>query len=229
MGESQAKYPWKDIPGSSHQVLLEKIGRRGNGLSVLDLGFGAGALAKRIRAACAFLAGIELDPLAARESIHLFDQPIVGDVVAGLSLLGKQAFDVIVAGDILEHLAEPEVALSLIRPLVKPDGCLLVSLPNVANVAIRAALLFGRFSYGERGILDRTHLRFFTAASGQELLERTGFRVVDRRSTAMPVELALPVLGRRPWGPPVRASTILAARLLPGLFGYQFVFEAVPA
>jgi len=210
-------------------ILLEKVLERGSGLAVLDLGFGAGLFARRIRPACRFLAGVELDPEAATEGAPFFDQPVVGDLFEGISGPWKEPFDIIVAGDILEHLPRPEELLSALKPLLKTDGALLVSLPNVANITVRLGLLFGRFAYTPRGILDRTHLRFFTRATGRTLLEQNGYRVASVEATAMPLELAVPALGRPPLAGLVHAAAIGAARLWPTLFGYQFVYEARPA
>lgn len=222
-------YPWKEIPGSSHEVLLARVRERGEGLSVLDVGFGAGHLARRIRPLCRYLAGIELDAEAAREGAGSFDDPLVDDVVHGLAGPWREPFDVAVVGDVLEHLPDPDRALELLRPLLAPGGRLLVSLPNVANVTVRLSLLAGRFPYADRGILDRTHLRFFTRRTGRRLLERCGFEVLRETPTAMPVELVFPLLGRPPLGGLVRASARLLSSAWPGMFAYQFVFEARPA
>jgi len=222
----RSRYPWKEIPGSSHDVLLSRISGLGDGLSVLDVGFGAGHLARRLRPRCRYLAGIELDPEAALEGAAFFDDPLVDDVVHGLAGPWREPFDVVVAGDVLEHLPEPERALALVRPLLAPGGLLLVSLPNVANVTVRLALLLGRFPYAERGILDRTHLRFFTRRTGRELLARCGFRLERVTPTAMPVELAVPFLGRPFLAPAVRGAATLLARAWPGMLAYQFVYEA---
>ncbi|MBK8594451.1 MAG: methyltransferase domain-containing protein [Holophagales bacterium] len=224
----RSRYPWKEIPGSSHDVLLGRFETLGEGLSVLDVGFGAGHLARRIRARCRYLAGIELDPTAAMEGAAYFDDPLVEDVVSGLAGPWREPFDVVIAGDILEHLPEPDLALTLLRPLLKPGGLLLVSLPNVANVTVRLGLLLGRFPLADRGILDRTHLRFFTRKTGRELLQRNGFEVVRETPTAMPFELALPFLGQRPFAAPVRTAARLLAAAWPGMFGYQNVYEARP-
>ncbi len=210
-------------------ILLEKVLARGSGLAVLDLGFGAGLLARRIRPACRYLAGVELDPEAAKEGARFFDQPVVGDLLDGISGPFRERFDVIVAGDVLEHLPRPEDLLSALRPLLKTDGVLLLSLPNIANATVRFGLLFGRFAYARRGILDRTHLRFFTQATGRALLEGNGYRVVSVDATAMPLELAVPALGRPPLAGLARAVALSAARLWPTLLGYQFVYEARPA
>jgi predicted TPR repeat methyltransferase len=210
-------------------LLLEKVLARGKDLAVLDLGFGAGLLARRVRPACRYLAGVELDPEAAKEGAPFFDEPVMGDLLEGISGPWKEPFDVIVAGDVLEHLPRPEVLLDSLKRLLKSDGVLLLSLPNVANVTVRLGLLFGRFRYASRGILDRTHLRFFTRETGRALLEENGYRVLSIDATAMPIELALPALARSPLSGVVRAVALAGARLWPSLFGYQFVYEARPA
>jgi len=151
---------------------------------------------------------------------------VAGDLLQSLNALAGDPFDIIVAGDVLEHLPDPGAVLDLLRPLLKPDGRLLVSLPNVANVTVRLSLLFGRFDYTPRGILDDTHVRFFTRRTGRRLLEEHGFAVLDECATAMPVELAWGWAGRPPFRPAIRRAATAAARLLPGLFGYQFVYEA---
>lgn len=223
------RYPWKEIPGSSHQVLLKTILALPPDLTVLDLGFGAGLLARRIRHRCRFLAGIELDPEAAKEGAPFFDRPILGELLPGLRGPWEERFDVVVAGDILEHLPDPEVALDVLRPLLKDDGLFLLSVPNVANVTVRASLLFGRFEYADRGILDRTHLRFFTRRTARLLLEAHGFAVLRAIPTAMPFELALPGLAWPPVAGLTRSLAVGLARAAPELFGYQFVYEARPA
>lgn len=210
-------------------ILLEKVLAKGSGLAVLDLGFGSGQFAARIRPACRYLAGVESDPEAAREGAPFFDQLVIGDLPGGISGPFRERFDVIVAGDVLEHLPRPEDALTALKPLLKADGVLLVSLPNVANITVRIGLLFGRFTYAPRGILDGTHLRFFTRSAGRALLEENGFRVSSVDATAMPFELAVPALGRPPLARLSRAAARAAARLWPTLLGYQFVYEARPA
>jgi 2-polyprenyl-3-methyl-5-hydroxy-6-metoxy-1,4-benzoquinol methylase len=136
-------------------------------------------------------------------------------------------FDVVVCADVLEHLASPEAMLARIHQWLHPDGILLVSLPNIANISIRAALLAGRFRYTDRGILDRSHFSFYTRSSARELLERSGFRVTSLEPTAMPYELAVPIASRAPLVGPIRLFAQATARAWPTLFGYQFVFEAI--
>ena len=223
-------YPWKEIPGSSHVILLERVLARGSGLAVLDLGFGAGHFAQRIRPACRYLAGLELDPDAAAEGARFFDDAVTGDVFEGISGPWKEPFDVIVAGDVLEHLPRPEDLLAALKPLLKSGGTLLVSLPNVANVTVRAVA--PRRPVPVRATAASSTAR--TCASTRaprlaRLLEGSGFRIGWQTATAMPVELALPALGSPPLAGLVRAGARLLAGAWPTLFGYQFVFEAAPA
>jgi predicted TPR repeat methyltransferase len=226
---SEPRYPWKEIPGSSHLLLLERAASRGEGISLLDLGCGTGEFARRVRPRCRYLCGIEADAAAARGTEGVLDDLYVGDLREGLSRSWAYPFDVIVAGDILEHLPRPEELMGPIRSLLAPGGRLLVSLPNVANVTVRLALLAGRFDYADRGILDRTHLRFFTRSSARDLLAASGFRIVGEWATPMPVELAVPAFARPPLLAPGRAASAILARMAPGLFGYQFLLEAVAA
>ena len=99
-------------------------------------------------------------------------------------------------------------------------------MPNVANITVRLALLLGRFDYTERGILDRTHLRFFTWRSARALLEENGWDIAEQKATVMPIEL---VLGLSPDNPLLRALNGLlafATRLMPRLLGYQIMCVA---
>jgi len=182
-----------------------------------------------VRDRCTYLAGIELEAAAARASAHLFDRCVSQDLLESLKTLDEPPFDVVVAGDVLEHLPDPGPVLDLLRQHVKRDGRVLVSLPNIANVTLRLSLLAGRFEYTPRGLLDETHLKFFTRKTGRRLLTAHGFSICSETATAMPVELALPLLAKPPLAPLVRGGALLLARVWPALFGYQFVWEAIPA
>jgi predicted TPR repeat methyltransferase len=221
--EPGEKYAWKEIPDSSHDLLRRRIRAMSPGLRLLDLGAAGGHLGRAVRDRCVFLAGVEPEalPSACREG---YDDWRPTDALSAGSW--DAPFDVAVCADVLEHLPRPEELLARIRAWLRPGGTLLVSLPNVANVTVRLALLTGRFPYAERGILDRTHLRFYTRSSARALIESAGFRVRAVAATAMPYELAVKALGRAPLAGPVHGFAKASARLWPTLFGYQFVIEA---
>src|ERR1700694_4809854 len=93
---------------------------------------------------------------------------------------GSRKFDVIIFADVLEHLAWPIGVLREYLNLLKDDGSVIVSLPNVGLWSVRFSLMFGRFRYDDSGVLDRTHLRFFTQRSATEMLDAAGLRPIAK-------------------------------------------------
>ncbi len=110
--------------------------------------------------------------------------------------------------------------------LLAARGRLIVSVPNAVNLTVRLMMLFGRFRYSDRGILDWSHLRFFTAQTIRGLLEQHGYRVTARHYTVMPVERVIPM--RADSGLLRFASRILRGltAIAPGLFAYEIVLAA---
>ena len=109
------------------------------------------------------------------------------------------------------------------RQVLRHTGQLIVSVPNVANLTVRLALLLGRLYYQDRGILDCTHLRFYTRHTAQELLTRARYKIVETRISVIPLEL---LLGLSPEIPIMRAANWLLrviTKLMPALFGYQVI------
>jgi dolichyl-phosphate beta-glucosyltransferase len=192
LGDAAEKYAWKEIPGSSHDVLRRRILRMPAGRRLLDLGAAGGHLGRAVRERCVFLAGVEPSGSVPSSSREGYDDWRSTDALSAGSW--PAPFDVVVCADVLEHLPEPERLLARISAWLAPGGTLLVSLPNVANVSVRAALLAGRFPYADRGILDRTHLRFYTRDSGRRLLENAGFRIAEGRADgdALRARVAVP-------------------------------------
>ncbi len=153
---------------------------------VLDLGCfcgGTGRWLKRRFPGCVVI-GVEMLEQAAALAAEAYDRVHVGTLEqldfqsAGLM---PGSFDAIVAADVLEHLYNPWQALERIRPLLAPGGALYVSLPNVRNLQLLSELSKGHFDYAGAGILDVTHVRFFTRKTATEMLHQTGFQVEDIR------------------------------------------------
>ncbi|HEX2621288.1 MAG TPA: methyltransferase domain-containing protein, partial [Phototrophicaceae bacterium] len=171
-----------------------------------------------------------MDSLTQPKRRDAFDTYFCGDLNQGLQGMieqtGEHVFDKILLQNVLEHLYQPERVLDDCHHVLKPTGRVIVSVPNVANITVRMALLFGRFNYVERGILDKTHLRFFTRSSARQLLEMHGYRIIRQEVTNVPFEI---VLGLRADALPVKLLNYIVARLthlLPGLLGYQLIFVA---
>jgi 2-polyprenyl-3-methyl-5-hydroxy-6-metoxy-1,4-benzoquinol methylase len=200
-----------------------------DGARVLDVGAGEGAFAEDLQRRGCKVVALEVDPGRAEAARARGLEVAVKDMeTADLSDLGK--FDVIVCADVLEHLTDPAAALARLKAALAPGGRILASIPNVAHYGVRLRLLAGRFEYTETGILDRTHLRFFTRASAKRLFEDAGFEVVHESITVAPPTSGSPALVRR-WERVMerkRAGHAVhrAMSVLPGFFGSQIVIDA---
>jgi 2-polyprenyl-3-methyl-5-hydroxy-6-metoxy-1,4-benzoquinol methylase len=200
-------------PYSAHQLVLNYCARAA---TVLDVGCSAGALGRRLAEAGAVVDGIEHDPDAAAEARRWYREVHVGDVeTMGISLGGP--YDAVLCADVIEHLRAPEALLRCLRPLLAPNGRLVISTPNIANWSMRLLHLAGRWDYQDRGIMDKTHLRFFTRRTLEALIETAGYQVVH-----LDVTVPLPVLRREPFN---RGAHTLGL-LFKGLLAYQFVVVA---
>jgi len=145
---------------------------------LLDVGCGAGAVGSALKfERDVEVVGIELDKTAAARAKESLDSVVVGDAVASMSELQDARFDAVLFADLLEHLPRPELALAQARRLLAPGGVVVASLPNVRHWSVVRQLLEGDFRYEPAGILDRTHLRFFTRQSAQRLLQENGFTI----------------------------------------------------
>lgn len=217
-----AKYTYKRNRFSSHNRLLEMIRALGPGRDALDVGCGSGFLASRVASLGYRVVGVDVyDSAEARRSCDEFQ---VCDVEQTFGIDKGRRFDLIVLADVLEHVRNPEAVLLRARQQLKPGGRVLASTGNVAHLYVRLALLYGSFTYTERGILDRTHVRFFTLKTFRRLFERCSFRVVRRHCSPIPFENVLP-------GWPRLADALcwmnmLLVWLWPSLFAYQTVIEA---
>src|SRR5262245_21140901 len=127
---------------------------------VLELGCGSGHMTQALREQDCTVIGIEIHPEAAERAAANCERVIVGDLdyLDFQRELGTDRFDVIVAADVLEHLKDPLSILRSVKQFLLPRGRLVISVPNVAHISIRLALLAGKFPYSETGLLDQTHL-----------------------------------------------------------------------
>jgi 2-polyprenyl-3-methyl-5-hydroxy-6-metoxy-1,4-benzoquinol methylase len=202
---------------SGHAKLLALVG---GGKRVLDVGCSSGYLARPLVEKGCTVVGLEFDADAAEEARSVCAEVFVGDAETMELPFEAGSFDVVLCGDLVEHLRDPEAFLDRVRPLLRADGRLVLTTPNVANWSMRLGLLAGRWRYTERGILDRTHTHLFTRKTLVETLERAGY-VVEVLDYTVPL-------------PALRNETTERvahgiARMRPSLFAYQFVVAAVPA
>jgi 2-polyprenyl-3-methyl-5-hydroxy-6-metoxy-1,4-benzoquinol methylase len=173
--------------------------------------------------------GVDSLPEASqKDALEQYFSADLDDAGGILHQLNGRRFDRVLLLDVLEHLVRPEQLLAQAKAALNGNGCLVVSLPNVAHLAVRLNLLLGRFNYAERGILDRTHLRFFTRKTARRFLEENGFEILEARATVTPIELVFGLAPSKPLMRALNAFHAILTALLPGLMGYQFVFLARP-
>ncbi len=217
---SYERYLPKPFRGSSHTWARSQLSNLPDHLKVLDIGPGSGVIAAELKErGFKNLYAVEIDAQT-RERV----KDLYISVHPNLNDFQEQKFDIILLLDLLEHLPNPEKFFSDCVSHLEDNGIILVSVPNIAHWSIRLSLLFGFFNYSERGILDRTHLQFFTKKRVKNLMKYPGLSVINQQVTIAPYELLLP---RFLWNNPIydTATKIrhILANTFPGLLGYQFV------
>lgn len=179
---------------------------------VLDVGCSTGVLGRQIKQSMGItVIGIEMDQDMAKVAEGVLDKVYCVDIEKGdaAGILKEDGFDCIIFADVLEHTRDPWDILKRFLQLLNRDGCVIASIPNVRHLSTIKELLFkGKWPYRERGIHDKSHLRFFTLKNIIELFEGAGlevltirrkFRLFERRSRKWRDKLAemlAPVLGR---------------------------------
>lgn len=218
-------YTFKDDPYSSHRCIPELVRRYSPPGRVLDVGCDEGFAARDLVNHGFQVCGIDKNPVALEKATCYYQHTVLADVENERPPLDGP-FDVIIFADILEHMRDPVTVFRHFAELLAPGGLVVVSVPNVAHWYVRLHLLRGRFDYGPRGILDETHLRFFTLRSAKGFLDESGFRIEAIDSTPLPLPLIWP------WTAPgrplffVHALQVLLARRWKTLFAYQLIFAA---
>jgi methionine biosynthesis protein MetW len=179
----------------------------------LDVGCSSGNLgAELITYKGCRVQGIDINPDALVQATQKgYEQVYALDLIrepGGLGIVPDLTFDCIICADVLEHLVNPELILPILANKLRPGGSMIVSLPNVAFGLNRLHLLLGNWNYREYGIMDKTHLRFYTIQSGVRLVKESGLEVIRVR--------------------PYNQFGVLRYlwpldRLFPGFFAYQFI------
>jgi len=241
---NEASPPLKYVVEEENRALIANLGRP---RTVLDVGCGIGLNGAAAKKKGARVTGIDLVPSSIERAKNVLDEVIAADITSDAAIeraLEGRRFDTILFADVLEHTVNPQATLERFLPYLEDDGQVVVSLPNVAAWTVRLNLLRGRFDYQASGILDDTHLRFFTRESAVELCERAGLEVLHVEQNPMLVraakDLILNVMGSGEGDPTALASSLpykayqafvrpledLVAERAPGIFAFQNVVIA---
>lgn len=219
-------YTLKSDPFSSHQKmarLVEKLSPKGR---VLDVGCGKGFLPRSLgNSFQGTIEGIDKNRTIFQVATSYYDKTYLFDVEMIKKLPVKGVYDLIVFGDILEHVNNPRWVLRRFTPLLERDGKIIISIPNVAHWSTRIWLLFGSFHYRDRGILDQTHVRFFTFDGAVSMIKSSGLSIENIDWTPIPLPLLVPLTNDHH---PLFFLHWLNAKLTsawPTLLAYQFIFS----
>lgn len=183
---------------------------------VLEVGCGGGATLAWLKSSgrADWVAGIELVASAAEQARPRLDELHQGAVEEQLERFAPASLDLILCLDVLEHLVDPWLTLRRLQTRLRPGGQLIASLPNIRHRSVILPLLLqGRWRYEAAGIMDSTHLRFFSRASALELLRQAGLEVEQEVSTYA-------------WGSRDRWLDLATLGLLRGFFSFQYLLRA---
>lgn len=174
--------PYKLNPSrySTHRIIVDNIG---NNKIVLDVGCNDGYLGLLADKSNIFY-GVDYSMSSIKKAKGFYKDALVYDLNRLGGLPWGIKFDVIIFADVLEHVLDPAKVLFFITEFLKKDGVIIISLPNVANWQVRLNLLFGNFTYADTGIMDRTHLHFFTYKTVRKLMEAGDFKIIKELSGA---------------------------------------------
>lgn len=220
------RYKEKLDPWSSHSIIFTWIDQYQSSVRLLDVGTASGMLGKRFFNRGIHLTGIEINPDYAAIATPYYDEFYCLNIenVPPNVLLNQ---DIVVCADIFEHLPDPGKVLRNLVILQKPGTQFFVSVPNVANFWIRLNLLLGKFNYTENGILDRSHLRFFTSKTFRQLLKDSNLEITKLEVTPIPLTRVSSFFERKSFGILLHGLLAQITRLFPNFLGYQFVARAV--
>jgi 2-polyprenyl-3-methyl-5-hydroxy-6-metoxy-1,4-benzoquinol methylase len=174
------EYDLKEGEGTSHSVLLEMLSDA-SPKRILDLGCSGGRLAERLRKLGHHVTGVDdLEVDGVRDRV---DEFVLGDLEDGIPAAVASGFDVVIAADVIEHVTDPSRLLRQMAEVATGDGEILISVPNFGHWYPRLRVASGMFDYDRRGILDETHLRFFSRRSLLRAVRASGIEVLDMRYT----------------------------------------------
>lgn len=187
-----------------HQKIIKTVGKN---KQVLDIGCASGYLARQMKKRNCLVTGVEVDKKSAKKAQKYCRKVIIGDIEDRKTLIkiGKKEYDVILATDVLEHLENPGEVLKNLAVFMKKNSRLIISVPNIAFLTNRLLLLLGKFEYTSYGIMDLTHLRFFTKKTILKIVEKEGYKVEKLDFIANFTQLPFfmktlhPIFGRKTW------------------------------
>ena len=204
----QQKAPYYGMPLSRMNKILELMGKNLKGKRVLDVGCSTGYFGREIEKYGAKVTGVDISEPAIKKAKKILSAAVTVDLNEQKLPFKSKSFDIVVASELIEHLFRPTIFIKDAHRVLKNDGNLIVTTPNLLYWANRLKFLLGNFNYEKEGVFDEGHIHFYTFKTLKEDLRESGFSISNMNN-----------LYPARWVTSVR-------NLFPGLFAYQFVIEA---
>lgn len=218
------KYKYNQLNRNEFEVHQLVLGLINDGSRVLDIGCATGCIDKELTKKSCEVWGMDNNREALKKAAKYCRKTIIRDVDVRTNLsVPKKYFDYVIILDVIEHLVHPENILSLIKPHLKNGGKIILSTPNIAHASIRWMLLKGDFHYASHGIMDDTHVHFYTRDSFADLLKGNGFAILQMIPTngMCKVPWLYKISDRLP-----SSWQYWLTKMIPTLFSHQFIAVA---
>ncbi len=213
-----------DNRNNGHTLAIDFIGENKR---VLEIGTSTGYVSKILKEKGNTVIGVEIDLEAAEIASQICETMIYGDIenIDLDNYLEPSSFDVIVLGDILEHLKYPGKVLMKLKKYLNFEGYLVVSLPNVCHGDVLLTLMLGEFRYTQVGLLDETHLRFFGLKNIFKLFNSCGYSITDLQTTNLPIGGTELNINKNE----IPELLLKFIEEIPDTSVYQYVFKSIPS
>ncbi len=216
-------YSIKTDPYSSHSIILHWIHLNPwRNKKIVEIGVAEGIIGKMEEARDYQLIGIEINEEWADKARKYYDEVIVGDI----QNLETDVFinaDCVIMADVLEHLPTPQLTLNRLVNQISENCSVIISVPNIANIWVRINLVLGKFDYSDRGILDKTHLHFFTKKTFLKMIYEANLTIEKLDFTPIPLNLVHPFFSKNKTGVFFLKTLSLISKFLPSIFAYQIL------
>ena len=217
-------YTFKPDKYSSHMKIIDYLkSLNKNNLKILDVGCSKGFIGKSLQNSGFEFYGVEYSKEDAKEAKKYYKEIKVLDLDKKKPSCKNNSFDIIIMADIIEHLKDSLGIVKYFAECLKKDGIMIISTANVANIYVRLKLLAGNFDYEERGIMDRTHLRFFTLKTFRKLAKEANLKIIKEDFTPIPLPMVHEKFQQGRILNPLHKMNYHAMKLTPKLLAFQLI------
>ena len=219
-------YTFKPDRYSSHTKIINHIKSaygKNKKLRILDVGCSKGFIAKNLQDYDFEFHGIELNKEDAKEAKKYYKEIKIADLDLDKVSYQNNFFDIIIMADIIEHLKSSSGTVKYFAQFLKKEGMMILSTANIANIYVRLRLLFGNFDYEVRGIMDKTHLRFFTLKTFRQLAKHSGLKIIKEDFTPIPLPMVHDAFAEDNLLHIFHRINYLSTKIMPKLLCFQFI------